>query len=207
MAADFLDASIIGNLEDTIGDAPIYRRNYFEAVDTVISEFSWNGTTARALLYPAEIEAALGQSDMRYCYPWPIHCLAPLEINGRPIEDIRWSNEIIDQVDGHGNITGSRRVIWCDAPGPIALKYSRRIRPADMSPHLAKAIALELAIRCCTSLTNSTSKMQELQIMYAEATRGTSRRVGGFQIDSRQNRPEPARQLPSRAEIARAGGL
>lgn len=207
MAADFLDASPIGSIEDQIGDAPVYKRNYREAAETVLSEFTWNGATARAELVP--ITAGLPEidcTDFQNCYAWPSECLSPISVNGRPIHDLRWANETLENLDQHGNVISRQRVLWLDFTGPVLLKYTTMVRAGDMSAHCAKAVALELAIRCCTKLANSTSKMQELQVMYAEATKGSTRRVGGYQVDSRQNNQRIGRQPISRAARARAGG-
>ena len=74
-----------------------------------------------------------------------------------------------------------------------------------MDPHLAKAVAIELAIRCVMKATNSTHKASLLEGMYAEATKGSSRRVGGFQASSRENNSMRPRPLPSIGARARAG--
>ena len=207
MAADFLDSSPVGNIADNFGEAIIYRRNYREAVETVLSEFPWNAATTRAELQPVLLseDAALSQFDYQTGYAWPVDCLAPIDINGRPIEDIRWVNETLSILDGSGNVVGRQMLLLCDAEGPIMLRYKCVTDPRNMSPHMAKAVAIELAIRCCTKLANSTSKMQELQVMYAETTKGSTRRVGGFQVDSRANRDRRPMQQPSTGARNRAG--
>jgi hypothetical protein len=207
MAADFLDTNQIGNINDDFGDAQIYKRNYEEAVETVIAEFTWNSATARARLSPLADtpEMALGHNGFQNVFALPSDCVAPVDINDRPIENLHWANETIAIVDQHGNVTSRRKVLYCDFPGPILLRYRCIVEPRDMSPHLAKAIALELAIRCTGKLNNSTTKKTELENSYSEATKGSTRRVGGFQVDSRANRPLPARQLPSSGQRARAG--
>lgn len=207
MAADFLDTNQIGQIDDDFGDAEIYKRNYNEAVETVIAEFTWNTATARARLNPlaATPEMALGENGFENVFAWPSDCIAPVDINDRPIDDLRWANETIAVVDSHGNVTSRRKVLYCNFPGPILLRYKCFVEPRDMSAHLAKAVALELAIRCTGKLKNSTTKKAELENSYAEATKGSTRRVGGYQVDSRANRPLPQRQLPTTGQRARAG--
>lgn len=208
MAADFLDIDPIGHIDEDYGAAQTFKRNYEESVETVTAEFPWNCATARAKLNPLSIEDSLRHAtDFQNAYAWPSDCIRPNDINGRPVEDLHWDNETIALVDQHGNVVGRQRVLWCDEEGAIYLRYNCIIKPRDMSAHMAKAVALELAIRCCTKLTNSTSKSQELKVDYAEATRGSARRVGGYQVDSRSNRPKPRRVLPSTGARARAGGI
>lgn len=208
MAADFLDATAIGHIDDDRDStAPIYKRNYREAVETVITEFSWNSAKARAKLAPIVLDETFRDGgDFQNAYAYPADCLGPIDINGRPCRDLRWDVETIAILDQHGNVSSRRRVLWCEFGGPILLRYKTLVSPSDMSAHLAKAIALELAMRVCTKVTNSTSKMQELQRLYTDATRGTMSRVGGHQVDSRENRPKPSVILPSTGQMARAGG-
>ena len=207
MAADFLDTNQIGQIDDDFGDAAIYRRNYNEAVETVIAEFTWNSATARARLNPLTMsdDWLISENDFQNAFAWPSDCIAPVDINGRPIDDMRWANETIAVVDSHGNVTSRRKVLYCNFPGPILLRYKCFVEPRDMSAHLAKAVALELALRCTGKLNNSTTKVQQLELAYAEATKGSTRRVGGYQVDSRANRPQQARQLPTTGQRARAG--
>lgn len=207
MAADLLDTNQIGQIDDDFGDAEIYKRNYNEAVETVIAEFTWNSATARAKLNPLMAGEDLLTTDTGFqnAFAWPSDCIAPVDINDRPIDNLHWSNETIAVVDQHGNVTSRRKILYCDFPGPILLRYKCLVEPRDMSAHLAKAVAIELAIRCTGKLNNSTTKAQQLDTAYAEATKGSVRRVGGFQVDSRANRPLPQRQLPTTGQRARAG--
>lgn len=207
MAADFLDTNQIGQIDDDFGDAEIFKRNYAEAVETVIAEFTWNSATARAKLNPLAItdDWLIAENDFQNAFAWPSDCIAPVDINGRPIDEINWTNETIAIVDSHGNVTSRRKVLYCNFAGPILLRYKCLVEPRDMSAHLAKAVALELALRCTGKLNNSTTKKAELENSYAEATKGSVRRVGGYQVDSRANRPLPRRQLPTTGARARAG--
>lgn len=208
MAADMLDIDPIGHIDDDYGPAAVFKRHYAEALESVLEEFSWNCATARAKLNPISVDAdTLLAAGFHNAYAWPADCIRPIDINDRPVCDLHWSNETVAQVDQHGNVVGRRRVLWCDFGGAIFLRYTCAVVPRDMSAHMAKAVAIELAMRCCTKLTNSTSKMQQLQVDYAEATKGSARRVGGYQIDSRSNRPKPRRTLPSTGARARAGGI
>lgn len=206
MAADFLDASPIGNINDNFGEAKIFRRNYREALETVLAEFPWNAATARTHLAPLVLgNYDVSETDYQTGYAWPSDCIAPIDINGRPIEDIRWTNETLAKLDANGNVVGRQMMLLCDAEGPIVLRYKCLTDPSIMSPHMAKAVALELAIRCEGKLANSTSKGQELAEKYFEATKGSTRRVGGFQVDSRANRDRRATERPSSGARNRAG--
>lgn len=207
MAADLLDAPLIGNINDNFGHAKIYRRNYFEALITVLAEFPWNAGTTRAKLQPILLDAtaALSEYDYQTGYAWPVDCVAPIDINGRPIEDIRWANESLSQLDANGNVIGQQMMLLCDAEGPIMLRYKCLTDPRNMSPHMAKAVALELAIRCEAPLVNSNSRAAVLDTRYAETTKGSTRRVGGYQVDSRSNRDKRPMQQPTSGARNRAG--
>lgn len=205
MAADFLDADPIGNIADEFGYAPIYARNYDEALETVIAEFEWNGTKARAQLDAISIPLALNSTDFQNAFVCPSDMIVALDINGRPVEELHWEVEMIANVDQFGNVTSRTKVLYCDFAGPIILRYQTACEPAYMSPHLAKAVALELGIRCCNKVTNSTSKLQQLGELYAETTKGNVRRTGGHSIDTKQNRPAPRRTALSPGERARRG--
>jgi hypothetical protein len=75
-----------------------------------------------------------------------------------------------------------------------------------MSPHLAKAVAIELAIRCEGQVTNSTSRANKLKEDYKDATKGSAFRIGGYQVDSRSQNPKPQRKSMTAGQIARLGG-
>lgn len=207
MAADQLSSTVIGNIEEGFGAALVYQRNYEEAAETVLSEFPWLAGKARAILQPISLVGQPAQDGSGYAnaYPYPIDCLKPISINDRPCEEIFWEIETIASVDQFGKIVGRRRVIYCDEPGPLSLKYSASIEPGDMSPHLALAIAIELASRCEGQVTNSVSRAQVLKDKYKDATKGSAFRIGGFQVDSRSQNPKPQRKLPTAGARARAG--
>lgn len=207
MAADMLSATVIGNIEEGIGDAKIYQRNYAEAAETVLSEFPWLAGKARAILQPISLDGQAPHHHTGYtnAYPYPVDCLKPISINDRPIEEIHWEVETVALIDQFGRVTGRRRVIYCDMPGPLSLKYAAMIEPGDMSPHLAKAVAIELALRCEATITNSSSRAEKLRRDYAETTKGSAFRVGGFQVDTRSQNPKPQRKMATAGARARAG--
>jgi hypothetical protein len=207
MAADMLSGTVIGSIEEGIGEALIYQRNYEEAVETVLSEFPWNAGKARAILTEISLEGQAPQDHTGYAhaYPYPIDCLRPLTINDRPAEEVHWEIETIAQVDQFGRVVGRRRVIYCDAPSPLSLKYACMIEPGDMSAHMAKAVAIELALRCEGKITNSTSRAEKLARDYTITTKGSTGRVGGFQVDTRSQNPKPQRKMRTAGQQARAG--
>lgn len=205
MAADFMDVDPIGNIADQYGDALIYNRNYQEAVETVISEFEWNVVKTRAQLNSATLPFDLDETDFQYAYTLPSDCLVIIDINGRPIDDVRYAVESVAQYDAHGTPYNRRRVFLTDTESPVIMRYHSFIEPSDMSAHLAKACALELAMRCITKFRNSTTSMEQLRDLYSEATKGNTKRKGGMQVDAKQNRPKPRRVLPSPRMKARYG--
>lgn len=208
MAADFLDGSPIGNINSGFGEAVIYSRNYDEAVGTVIAEYSWNMATTRAKLSPLALpEVYELTTDIQTGYAWPSDCIKPISINGRPCEDMHWSNESVAILDQFGGVQSRIPVLFCDGGGDIILRYAAMIDPSDMSHHLAKACALELAIRCHGKIKNSTQSLEQVRDMYAEATQGSNKRRGGFQVDTRSNRNLPLSIPPSTGARARAGGV
>lgn len=207
MAADQLSATVIGNIEEGLGDALVYQRNYEEAVETVLAEFPWLAGKARAILQPISLLGQAAQSGSGYsnAYPYPIDCLRPISINDRPCTEIFWEVETLARVDQFSNVMGRQRVIYCDEPGPLSLKYSAIIEPGDMSAHLALAVAIELAMRCEGQVSNSVSRQESLKGKYRDATKGSAFRIGGFQVDSRSQNPKPARQGATVGQLARAG--
>lgn len=210
MACDFLDVDPIGNIEtDRSGMGKALRRNYDEAVDTVIREFSWNCATTRAelleMVLPSHFKA--DDTDHQNAYPLPPEALGVIDINGRPVEEVTHAVEAVANYDGNGNLISRRTVILCDVDDKIVVRLKVRVSPADMDPHLAKAVAIELAMRCVMKATNSTQKMAMLEGMYRDATRGSVQRVGGFQASSRENNPKAARRYPSTGARARAGEI
>lgn len=207
LAADFLSSSPIGDIEEGIGYALIYNRNYEQAVETVLAEFPWLAGKARATLQPISLVGQPEQDPTGYfnAYPYPVDCIRPLMINSRPIHEIHWEVETIATVDQFNNVTGRRRVIYCDEAGPLSLRYACLTRPGDMSAHLAKACALELAILCEATVTNSVSRSEKLRRDYKEATKGSDFRIGGWQVDSRSQNPKRQRPQPTAGARARAG--
>lgn len=210
MACDFLDLDPIGNIEtDRSGMGRALQRNYDEAVDTVIREFSWNCATVRASLSSMTLPShfASDATDHQIAYPWPSECLGIIDINGRPIIEVTHAVETIAAYDGSGTLLSRQHVILCDIVSPIIVRFKARISPADMDPHLAKAAAIELAIRCVMKATNSTQKMDMLETMYRKTTRGDVGRIGGHQVSSRENNAKPPRRYPSTGARARAGDI
>lgn len=207
MAADLLSATVIGHIEEGLGDALVYQRNYEEAVETVLAEFPWLAGKARAILQPLDLTGQAAQHETGYAnaYAYPVDCIRPLTINDRPADEVHWEVETIVLVDQFGKILGRRKVIYCDEPAPLSLKYAAMIEPGDMTPHLAKAVAIELAIRCEGQVTNSTSRANRLAEDYRNATKGSAFRVGGFQVDSRSQNPKPQRKGPTAGHLARLG--
>lgn len=203
MAADLLDADPIGDIRT---DRSSLSRNYHEAAQTVISEFPWNCTTTRAELFEAHAGTQVpDHSKVRYTYTYPRNALNLIDINDRPVKDVWHEIETLVTLDQAGNETGSQNVIVCSEPQPIMIRYTRMIDPSAMDPHLAFAIAIELAIRCCNKLANSSSKLEMLREMYSERTQGDGNRVGGHQIDSREGRSEPRRSPLGTSGNARHG--
>jgi hypothetical protein len=207
MAADFLSATVIGNITEGMGDAQVYERNYEEAVETVLAEFPWLAGKARAILQMLDLTGQAAQNETGYAtaYALPTDCIRPLTINDRPVEEIHWEIETIALVDQFGKVLGRRRVLYCDETGTLSLKYAAMIEPGDMTAHLAKAVGIELAIRCEAQVTNSTSRGEKLRRDYQEATKGSSFRVGGYQVDSRSQNPKPQRKGLTAGQLARMG--
>jgi len=210
MTCDFLDVDPIGNIDtDRSGMGKAMRRNYDEAVDTVIREFSWNCATTRVelseMVLPGHFHS--DHTDHQKAYALPPDCLGVIDINGRPIKEVTHAVEAIAIYDGNGKLVSRRTAILCDDGPTIIVRIKARISPADMDPHLAKAVAIELAMRCVMKATNSTQKMQMLEGMYRDATRGSVQRVGGFQTSSRENNAKAARRYPSTGARARAGSI
>lgn len=207
MAADQLSASTIGNIEEGVGDALVYWRNYDEAVETVCAEYPWNAGKSRAILQPISLvgQAPQHESGYSHAYALPVDCLRPITINDRPCDEVFWEVETIKQTDAFGNITARRRVLYCDTPAPLSLKYAAAPEPSDMSPHMALAVAIDLAMRCEGRVSNSTSRQESLKRKYQDATKGSGMRVGGWQVDSRSQNPKPQRKQPTAGARARAG--
>lgn len=207
MAADALSSGIIGNINEGIGDALVYQRNYEEALETVLSEFPWLSGKARAILQPISLAGQAPQDGSGYAnaYPYPIDCFRPLTINDRPCYEIHWEVETIAQIDQFGKVTGRRKVIYCDETGPLSLKYAAMIEPGDMTAHLAKAVSIELAMRCEGKVSNSVSRGEKLRNDYKEATKGSSFRIGGFQVDTRSQNPKPQVKGLTSGQLARMG--
>lgn len=207
MAADALSATVIGNIEEDFADARIYQRNYEEAVETVLAEFPWLAGKARAILQPIDLtgQPATHETGYRNAYAYPVDCIRPISMNDRPVEQIHWEVETIVLVDQFGKVLGRRRVIYTDEPGPLSLRYAAMIEPGDMSPHLALAVSLELAMRCEGPITNSVSRGQLLRDRYKDATKGSAFRVGGYQVDSRSENPKQPRTQLTAGQKARLG--
>ena len=210
MTCDLLDVDPIGNIEtDRSGMGKALRRNYDEAVDTVIREFSWNCATTRAELIKMDLPAHFKSHDTDHqnAFPLPADCLGVIDINGRPIEEVRHAIESIARYDDFGNPISRRNYVLCDEEDHIIVRYKTRISPADMDPHLAKAVAIELGIRCVMKAANSARKMAMLAEMYKGATKGDTSRIGGHQASSRENNAKAPRKYASTGARARAGDI
>lgn len=209
MTCDFLDADPIGNIEtDRSGMGKALRRNYDEAVATVIREFSWNCTITRSKLNKLELPEGftVDGTDHQTAWALPANSLGVIDVNGRPYCETSHAIETIAIYDGNGAEISAREVMWCDED-QVILRHKRLIKASDMDPHLAKAVAIELGLRCVMKATNSTQKAGQLESMYKDATRGSSSRVGGHQASSRENNAKRPRALMSTGGAARAGSI
>lgn len=209
MAADWLDVDPIGNLDtDRSGLGKAFRRNYVESAKTVIREFPWNCATRRSVFPAMTLPTSFTldkTDDNQYLYALPANNLGVIDLNGRPLNEITHQVETLAELDESGAEISSQEVLWCSLSEPPVGRYKVLISPADMDPHLAKAVSIELAMRCVMKAANSRAKMSDLESLYEITTRGTVGRVGGHQASSRENNPQRARELPSRAELARHG--
>lgn len=211
MASDWLDVDPIGDLSTDQGPmGRIYRRNYLESVKTVIREFPWNCATGRMKITQIPSDNPLlpiHETDDQYAYYLPADSLGPIDINGRPIEEITHQVENLVTTDGNGDVVSRRPILICTEPNEIILRYKQLIGAADMDPHLAKAVAVELGIRCVMKAANSSSKLDLLERIYTRTTKGDTTRRGGFQINSVENNPKQAKRYPSLGARARAGDV
>jgi len=214
MACDYLMIDPIGNLETDQGAGRYLRRNYQESVGTVLREFSWNCATTRIPI--EQITPPDGwvsdATDDQLMYALPNDYMRAIDINGRPYQEITWNIENIAVMDGNGDVVSRRRVLITNGTGwavsdKVILRYVARINAAAMDEHLAKAVALELAMRCVNKARASTELAQRLMAEYKSTTSGDGIRKGGHQIDSRENNAKLPRKMPSTGGRARAGLL
>ncbi len=212
MACDWLSLDPIGDLQTDRGK-PYLRRNYEEALETVLREFSWNCATMRAIA-PVITEIADFQWDRTTygaIYALPADYLRMIDINDRPCEEIFWTVETVQVTDANGTVVANRKVLllqgdfWIN--DTVMLRYVGRIGADAMDAHCAKAVSLELAIRCVNKARNSGELLDRLQAMYKGATSGDGIRKGGHQISSRENNQLPPRVYSSTGGRARAGIL
>lgn len=212
MACDYLTIDPIGNLETDQGAGRYLRRNYEESVGTVLREFSWNCATTRIPI--DQITPPDGwyvdATGPQLMYGLPQDYMRAIDINDRPWDEINWNIENIAIMDGSGEIVARRRVMLSNGTGwatddKMILRYVARINAAAMDEHLAKAVALELAMRCVNKARASGELAQRLMVDYKATTSGDGVRKGGHQIDSRENSPQKPRIYSSTGGRARAG--
>lgn len=209
MTCDFLDLDPIGDLAtDRSGHGKALRRNFLPAMETVLSEFPYNCATVRATLNKLTLPAGFTVDDSDHQTAWalPTTCLRVVDINGRPQDKVSYAVETIAIYDGAGVEVYAQKVLWCDEDA-VVLRFTRMVPAADLTAHAAKAVALELAQRCVMKAANSTQKMEQLDVLYMRATKGDRRRTGGYQVDSRENRPKLPTAPPSTGARARAGDI
>lgn len=213
MACDFLTLDPIGNLATDQGSGRFLRRNYQESLETVLREFSWNCATTRRYLNRVAGLPEMWREYLTYnsVYDLPDDCLRVIGINDRPVEEIFWKVEAIEITDSLGNVLSTRQILRVEADfwrgDTIQLEYVKRVNAGAMDAHLAKAVALELAIRSANKARSSSELLDRLLLMYKQTTTGDGTRKGGQQIDSRSNHQLPARKYASTGARARAGIL
>lgn len=208
IAALHLGIGQIGDIEEDFGTAVTFRGMYDEAVGLAVSEFDWLAASSRSTLTQISLvdQSVPHMTGFRYAYPYPVDCISPREINDRPVAEIHWQIENLKRIDQFGTVIGKRRVIYCNEPGPLSMRYSSWVEPGDMTPHLALAVGIRLAMLCQGTLVNSTSKAEALRIAYKSVTAGDGAAKGGWQVDSRAQNPKPQiKNNRSRGSDARAG--
>ena len=117
MACDFLTLDPIGNLATDQGPGKYLRRNYEEAIGTVLREFSWNCATVRALAVRVSTDDEVWRNFTTYdsLYVLPSDYMRMIDINDRPLQEIFWTVESVAITDEDGVVLSYRKVLRVQA--------------------------------------------------------------------------------------------
>lgn len=122
--------------------------------DVVLAEHPWNGCVAQVALVSTTKTPLF---DWSYEYVYPADCLRILRLSD---DWDRW------EVGWNG--TDNQKVVWCDV-SPASMRYIfRNPNVQTYSPHLAKAIAANIAAELASALTAHMGKVDRLTEHYLQ---------------------------------------
>lgn len=161
MAVDLLHDRALTSPTDPGKVGAALRRNWGVTRDGLLRSHPWNFATVRAKL-AAATDAPLSAWD--YYYPLPANCLRVFDLQdnadfeGAPIV-YAIENDGADQV-----------VIATNATAPLYVKYIRRPTVTGIfDPLFCKALAAQLAMACCLSITGKASHWERCKGAYDDA--------------------------------------
>lgn len=156
LALQKLGATRISSLTDDSRNARACNAAYEHIRDLELSDHDWNFARARASL-AADTDAPDFGYDYSYTLPADY-----LQIRPDNSSDLDW------QIEGQALLTN-----W---GAPLEIVYTRRVEdPNYFHPTFIEALACRLAIHMCEEITQSNTKMQNLDSQYTIAIRSAKR--------------------------------
>lgn len=176
LALDYLDEVSIVDYDDEAESSTVrwFRRNFDKMAASLMRQYTWNFSKARATLPALSTAPAFGY---KYAYQIPTDCLRVLPITCRG-EDL--GALIRYKIEGNNILT--------DEPAPLHVRYIRRFDETGLFDELfVDALACSLAQKAAHFITGKTSYAQLLGQTLASMI-ATAKRINAIETS-----PDPVR--------------
>ena len=172
-ALDLVGASTITSLSEDSAEAKLCLRLYPQLLERLLCAYPWNCATTRMTL-----EEAQPHEGKYYLYPLPDDCLRVLACDA-----LEWHCET------HKIETVWQKILLCDQPPGVGLRYIRRIEdPMQLDPLLAELFIYELAARLAAKLIESASRIETF-LARAELCRKRAMHIDGLERSAYYGEP------------------
>lgn len=143
----------VNSLDDASKTAKLLKDRFDDVRDDLLRAHSWNFATKRASLAVSATTPAFGYDN---AYDLPSDYLRLISVSNTAL--------LPYEVEG--------RQILTDLEAPLEIVYTRRVEdPVQMDPMFRQALAAALAVELAESITGTSTKVRELQILLRERTR------------------------------------
>lgn len=163
-ALDALGQNPIMSIDDGNKSANLCKRNWDTVRDAVLRDGVWNFAMKRRVLAPSVNKPAWGFSNQ---FPIPSDCMRLVEVMGMSTGEY--------QLEG-GAILANADV--------LRIRYVHRVEdPNQYDALFVEALSLRLAIAMCEPITQSNTKLSNLEARYAEV------KSAAGSVDAQENPP------------------
>jgi len=174
-ALQLLGYKPVGSINDNDRGARAMNRAYIPVLEAMLRENFWSFSIKRAILPAASTAPAFGKANY-FQLPGDFLMIAPPDqfvnygvmstglIPSAPNTGVSYQDWQIESFPGGG------QAIATDQGAPLYLRYvSNAINEGNFDPSFSEAFSAVLAMECCEELTQSNTKLQNLEKIHDDA--------------------------------------